>query len=126
LLPLTDSASPRASLGQQECRNEDQRQHDHDDDPYLGIVVSSGWLRVRVAIVPSLEAMSGRCDRDARIAANMAVLDVHHPDVEAFITAKRDAPLVPNFNLSVAADDVRRITPLRRSAAPWRGRCSPM
>jgi ribonucleoside-diphosphate reductase alpha chain len=40
-----------------------------------------------------------------RRAANMGVLNVHHPDIEAFVTAKRDAPGLRTFNLSVACDD---------------------
>jgi ribonucleotide reductase alpha subunit len=40
-----------------------------------------------------------------RRAANMAVMDVHHPDIETFITAKRDSPGLRTFNLSVACDD---------------------
>lgn len=35
----------------------------------------------------------------------MGVLDVHHPDVETFITAKRGLDVLRNFNLSVAVDD---------------------
>jgi ribonucleoside-diphosphate reductase alpha chain len=40
-----------------------------------------------------------------RRGANMAVLDVHHPDVGRFIAAKRDQTSLRNFNLSVAVDD---------------------
>ena len=40
-----------------------------------------------------------------RPGANMGVLHISHPDIEAFITAKRDRSLLCNFNLSVAVDD---------------------
>jgi len=39
-----------------------------------------------------------------RRGANMGVLDASHPDVEAFVTAKREEGAFRNFNLSVATD----------------------
>lgn len=39
-----------------------------------------------------------------RRGANMGVLDASHPDVGAFVTAKREADAFRNFNLSVATD----------------------
>ncbi len=41
----------------------------------------------------------------ARRGANMAILDVHHPDIERFVRAKDESGALRNFNLSVAVDD---------------------
>jgi ribonucleoside-diphosphate reductase alpha chain len=40
-----------------------------------------------------------------RRGANMAVLDVHHPDIEAFVRAKAEPGPLPMFNLSVGVSD---------------------
>lgn len=41
-----------------------------------------------------------------RPGANMAVLHVSHPDIEEFIKGKEAPGAIPNFNLSVALDDL--------------------
>ena len=40
-----------------------------------------------------------------RRGANMAILNVDHPDIEEFVTCKRDDQALQNFNLSVGASE---------------------
>jgi ribonucleoside-diphosphate reductase alpha chain len=40
-----------------------------------------------------------------RRGANMAILDVRHPDIEAFVDVKADMVTLTNFNISVAVDE---------------------
>jgi ribonucleoside-diphosphate reductase alpha chain len=57
-----------------------------------------------VAVLRHLSSVSTLVTQGGkRDGANMAVMDVHHPDIMEFITAKHEEGLIHNFNISVGA-----------------------
>jgi ribonucleoside-diphosphate reductase alpha chain len=70
------------------------------------IFPASGVTGGPVGFIQLFDAATHLIDRNGvRPGANMGVLHVSHPDIEAFITAKRDRRRLGHFNLSVAVDD---------------------
>jgi ribonucleoside-diphosphate reductase alpha chain len=70
------------------------------------IFPASGVTGGPVPFIQMFDAATHLINRNGlRPGANMGVLHVSHPDIEAFVTAKRDRRLLSNFNLSVAVDE---------------------
>lgn len=70
------------------------------------IFPASGDTGGPVGFIRLFDAATQLIDRNrVRPGANMGVLHVNHPDIEAFVTAKRTRGQLANFNLSVAVDD---------------------
>ena len=70
------------------------------------IFPASGVTGGPIPFIQLFDAATHLINRNGvRPGANMGVLHVSHPDIEAFVTAKRDRRLLSNFNLSVAVDD---------------------
>ena len=60
-----------------------------------------------VSFIQLFDSATFLIDRNRiRPGANMGVLHVSHPDIEEFIKGKETPGLIPNFNLSVAVDDL--------------------
>ena len=59
-----------------------------------------------IAVLRHLSSVSTMITQGGkRDGANMAVMDVHHPDIEEFITCKHQEGLIHNYNISVGATD---------------------
>ena len=59
-----------------------------------------------IAVLRHLSSVSTMITQGGkRDGANMAVMDVHHPDVEEFITCKRQEGEIVNYNISVGVTD---------------------
>ena len=70
------------------------------------IFPASGVTGGPVAFIHLFDSATRLIDTQrVRPGANMGVLHISHPDIEAFITAKRKHGQLCNFNLSVAVDE---------------------
>lgn len=59
-----------------------------------------------ISIIEDFDSLTeGIKHNGRRRGANMAVLDIDHPDIEAFIEAKKQPNALNNFNLSIAITD---------------------
>lgn len=59
-----------------------------------------------LSIIEDFDALTeGVKQSGRRRGANMAILDINHPDIEAFIEAKGSSTVLNNFNLSIAITD---------------------
>ncbi len=59
-----------------------------------------------IAVLQHLSSVSTMITQGGkRDGANMAVMDVHHPDISEFITCKHQEGLITNYNISVGATD---------------------
>jgi ribonucleoside-diphosphate reductase alpha chain len=71
-----------------------------------GIATTHGKACGPVAVLRHLSSVSTLVTQGGkRDGANMAVMDVHHPDIMEFITCKTEEGTIHNFNISVGASD---------------------
>ncbi len=71
-----------------------------------GIRTTHGKACGPVAVLRHLSSVSTMITQGGkRDGANMAVMDVHHPDLMDFVTSKHQEGLIHNYNISVGVDD---------------------
>ena len=71
-----------------------------------GIRTTHGKACGPISVLRHLSSVSTMITQGGkRDGANMAVMDVHHPDLMDFITSKRQEGLIHNYNISVGVDD---------------------
>ncbi|WP_330180529.1 adenosylcobalamin-dependent ribonucleoside-diphosphate reductase [Nocardia sp. NBC_01503] len=68
-------------------------------------VASGGHASGPISFIELYAAAARAIRFDGRRGANMAVLDVHHPDIQEFVRAKAKPGALPTFNLSVGVTD---------------------
>lgn len=106
----------------------DSMQSIHDSFKYASLIQSSGGgvgfnfskispkndyaysicrhLSGPLSIIEDFDSLTeGVKQAGRRRGANMAILDINHPDIEAFIEAKHQSTVLNNFNLSIAITD---------------------
>lgn len=67
--------------------------------------ITTSYLSGPISIIEEFNQVTGELKKNSRRGANMAILDVNHPDIESFISAKQKEGILSNFNLSVAISD---------------------
>ncbi len=88
--------------------------------PAGDLVASSGGMTTGpVAFMKVFDGATGAIQQGShRRGANMALMNVSHPDILMFVHAKRDAGSLNNFNISVKVDNTFMQNVLQDSHAP--------